>query len=212
MKNTRTIISVFLAVAAIVWWGSLWLRNVPVSSAFFAPFASVVSALAGLALLLDKCLWRQTIFQKWLVSRPDLRGTWKVDLQSSWIDPTTGEAVGLVECYMGVSQTLTKLQCHLMTPESESWFVAESIVDSPNDHGYQIVGVYRNKPRMEIRAERSSIHYGALLLDTHGENSLRPTELIGEYWTDRKTTGSLHIYNRQEIEYTNYQAAHNNIG
>ena len=51
-----------------------------------------------------------------------------VELQSDWINPATNLGVPLIVCYMGVAQTLSTLQMHLMTPESESWFIAERMV------------------------------------------------------------------------------------
>jgi hypothetical protein len=97
---------------------------------------------------------------------------------------------------------------HLMTPESESWFVAHSICPSPSETGYQIFGVYTNKPTLWLRQERSKMHFGALFINTHGDNESSPTTLSGEYWTDRKTTGLMEFSDRKKQIFTRYKDAH----
>jgi hypothetical protein len=92
---------------------------------------------------------------------------------------------------MGVKQTLSTLNMHLMTPESESWFIADNVRPSPNGNGFQVIGVYTNEPNIHLRDERiSEMHQGAIIIETHGP-SLRPTTLTAKYWTDRKTTGTM---------------------
>ena len=143
VKLERVHISVFLGLAALVWWIVLVAQGAQVSSAYWAPFGTVVSFLVVLGAVFEFLFWRLPWLHGWFVKRPNLRGTWRVELQSDWIDPTTNAGVPLIVCYMGVVQTLSTLQMHLMTPESESWFIAESIRESPSAVGYQISGVYR---------------------------------------------------------------------
>ena len=150
--------------------------------------------------------WRLPWLHGWFVKRPNLRGTWRVELQSDWIDPTTNAGVPLIVCYMGVVQTLSTLQMHLMTPESESWFIAESIRESPSAVGYQISGVYTNRPQTHLRGDRSEMHLGGLLLETHGPAN-RPNTLTGEYWTDRKTKGEMTFTGRQTTVFTRFKDA-----
>ena len=161
MKLGRLHISVFLGLAALVWWLVLGVQGTRVSSAYWAPFGTGVSFLVVLGAAFEFLLWRWFCLHGWFVKRPDLRGTWRVELQSDWIDPTTNRGVPLVVCYMGVVQTLSTLQMHLMTPESESWFIAESISESPSAVGYQIAGVYTNRPQTHLRGDRSEMHLGA---------------------------------------------------
>jgi hypothetical protein len=108
---------------------------------------------------------------------------------------------------MGVKQTLSTLQMHLMTPESESWFIADHIRQSPNGNGYQIIGVYTNEPNVHLRDERiSEIHQGALIIETHG-SLLMPKTLTAKYWTDRKTTGTMDFTARVENVCTRFADA-----
>ena len=197
----------FLGIAAMAWGTDLLIQGSKLALSDLAPFSTVVGVLAVGALSVEKLLWRQPWLHGWFVHRPDLRGTWKVQLQSDWVNPETGTQIGPVTCYMGVEQTLSNLQMHLMTPESESWFVAHSIRPSPSETGFQIVGVYTNKPHVHLRSSTSAMHIGAVIIDTHGGSSLRPETLIGEYWTDRKTTGRMTFTNRSETVHTQFARA-----
>jgi len=160
--------------------------------------------LVVVALFLEHFFWRQDWLQKWFVSMPDLRGTWKVVIQSDWINPESGEIAPPIYCFMGVKQTMSTLQMHLMTSESESWFVAYSIKQSNSGHGYQVAAVYTNKPDINLRNDRSSMHLGALVLDTHGESEVLPLSIEGEYWTDRKTTGRIMLTDRRTKIFTRF--------
>ncbi|MGY3568714.1 hypothetical protein [Vibrio paucivorans] len=44
-------------------------------------------------------LWSWKIFKGWYVKRPDLRGTWKVELKSNWVNPETGEKAAPIYGY-----------------------------------------------------------------------------------------------------------------
>ncbi len=203
MTLSRLHISVFLGLAAAVWGGALLVKGTPITLDHIAPFGTVVSFLVLLSLSFEHVLWRCSWLHGWFVQRPNLRGTWRVELQSDWRSAGSDEPTPMIECYMGVEQTLSKLQMHLMTPESNSTLIAKQIRPSPSGTGYQIVGVYTNKPQMHLRGDRSEIHYGTLLLDTHGPES-RPNSLTGEYWTERKTTGRLTFTERVDEVFTRY--------
>jgi len=207
MAFTRLHISIFLGLSALFWGAVLLAQGVPLNLRHLAPFGTVVGVLAASALALEHALWHLPFLHGWFVARPDLRGTWKVTLRSDWIDPQTGLTVPPIKCFMGVEQTLSTLQMHLMTPESESWFVAHSIRPSPSDNGYQIVGVYTNKPKVHLRGGKSSMHLGAIVLDTHGPSKSKPSNLTAEYWTDRKTTGRMTFSDRIELVHTRYEDA-----
>lgn len=207
MKLERLHITVFVIIAALIWFSVLLCQGTPVTWAHGRPFTIVVSALVVLGVFLEMVLWHQPWLHGWFVKRPDLRGTWKVEIQSSYVRPETKERVPEIICYMGVRQTLSSLQMHLMTPESESWFIADHIRQSPNGNGYQIIGVYTNEPNVHLRDERiSEIHQGAIIIETHGP-VLRPNTLTAKYWTDRKTTGTMDFTARVDSVWTRFTDA-----
>lgn len=207
MRLERLHITVFVIIAALIWLIVLLFQGTSVTWAHGKPFSIVVSSLVSLGLLLEYLLWRQPWLHGWFVKRPDLRGTWRVELQSSYVRPETNERVPMIVCYMGVKQTLSTLQMHLMTPESESWFIASHIRPSPIGSGYQIIGVYTNEPNVHLRDERiSEMHQGAIIIETHGPD-LRPTTLTAKYWTDRKTTGTMDFTTRVDEVYSRFAEA-----
>lgn len=196
MRLERLHITAFVAVAALIWLIVLLFQCTPVSWALTRPFGIVVGSLVGLGLLFEFVLWRQPWLHGWFVKRPDLRGTWRIELQSSYVRRETNERGPMIVCYMGVKQTLSMLQMHLMTPESESWFIANHVRPSPNGSGFQVIGVYTNEPNIHLRHERiSEMHQGAIIVETHGPG-LRPTTLTAKYWTDRETTGTMDFTDR----------------
>lgn len=212
MKFSRLQISVMLSITVLAWFITLLIQGTEVSWSHLAPFSTVVGVLVILSLAMEYFLWRQSWLQKWLVSMPDLRGTWSVEIQSDWNDPETGNTTPPIKCFMGVKQSMSNLQMHLMTPESESWFVAYSINSAQSGHGYQIAAVYTNKPSIILRADRSSMHLGSLVIETHGDDEVNPGGLVGEYWTDRKTTGSIVLSDRSEKLFTRFDDAQKQLG
>lgn len=207
MKIERLHITIFLSTAALIWAIVLVCQGTPIGVEHARPFSIVVSVLVGMGLLFEFVFWHISIFHGWLFKRPDLRGTWKVEIQSSYVNPETNERVPSILCYMGVKQTLSTLNMHLMTPESESWLIADHVRISPNGHGYQIIGVYTNEPNVHLRDERiSEMHQGAMVIETHGSN-IRPIALTAKYWTDRKTTGMMEITNRIDYIATRFKDA-----
>lgn len=207
MKFSRLQISIILGIAVIAWFVVLLVQGTQVSWEHLAPFSTVVGVLVILSLVVEHYLWRQSWLQKWFISMPDLRGTWKVVIQSDWVKPESGETVPPIKCFMGVKQSMSSLKMHLMTPESESWFVAYNIEYALSGHGYQISAVYTNKPNVNLRNDRSSMHLGALVLETHGESEIVPESMNGEYWTDRKTTGMIVLSDRDKRLFTRFEDA-----
>lgn len=207
MRIERLHISAFLGLAALVWWIVLIVQGTAVTLDHARPFGVVVAFLTMMWIGLDHILWRRPWLQGWFIKRPDLRGTWRVNLRSSYVRPETGERVPPTVCYMGVEQTLTKLQMHLMTSESESSFIADHVRPSPNESGYQVIGVYTNEPDVHLRGERvSEMHHGAIIIETHGRGA-RPAVLTAKYWTDRKTTGTMEFTDRIDDVHTLYADA-----
>lgn len=202
---TRTHVSSFIALTIAVWLLALWLQGMPVLSAdFVKPFGTVVGVITLVVTLFNKYMWSWKIFKGWYVKRPDLRGTWKVELKSSWIEPNTGNAVEPIYGYAVVRQTLTFMSLRLMTNESRSVLVAHSIEQQEDDSLFKLVGVYRNEPKIELQGLRSEIHHGSFALEIHGSPVY---ELEGHYWTDRATKGGMKLYDRTEKLYDTYEQA-----
>ena len=201
MSSSRLHITAFL-LTALVWWIVLLVQGTPVTLDHLRPFGTVVGFLLLFSLVFEHTLWRLPLLHGWFVKRPDLRGTWRIELQSTW----PPQRVPLNTCYMGIQQTLFTLQIHLVTKESESWFIADRIHPAPSGNGFQVAGVYTNKPNVDLRGDRSKMHQGALVLHTHG-SGVRPETLTGEYWTERSTAGSMNFTARHSKVVTHFDDA-----
>jgi hypothetical protein len=197
----RTHITVLLVLAVATWAIALWILGLPFTWDYSKPFSITVSVLAAACFIFDGWIWKWPIFKWWLVNRPNLHGTWKVLLKSDWIDPKTQKQVAPIECIMTIRQTYSRFSARLFTRESSSYLVAHKI-ERQNDGIFQLFGTYQNTPDISLRGKRSEIHYGALVLEVRGEP---PKSLVGHYWTDRGTRGSLELTDRHPRILTSYQ-------
>ncbi|AUZ78705.1 hypothetical protein AHGSH82_025250 [Aeromonas hydrophila] len=206
---TRLHISSFIGLTIAVWLIALWIQGMPVLSAdFVKPFGTVVGVITLLVTLFNKYLWSWKIFKGWYVKRPDLRGTWKVELKSSWINPETGKGIDPIYGYAVVRQSLTNLSLRLMTKESRSVLVAHSIEQQEDEDLFKLVGVYRNEPKIELQGVRSEIHHGSFALEIHGSPV---EELEGHYWTDRATKGGMKLFSKVVKLYATYEQAERDL-
>ena len=202
---SRLHISSFVGLTIAAWLLGLWLQGIPVLSAeFVKPFSAVVGVITILVTLFNKYMWSWKIFKGWYVRRPDLRGTWKVELKSSWVNPEAGEVIAPIYGYAVIRQSLTFLSVRLMTKKSRSILVAHSIEQQEDDNLFKLVGAYRNEPKIELQGVRSEIHHGSFALDIHGSPVY---SLEGHYWTDRATKGGMKLSNREKKLYDTYEQA-----
>jgi len=200
MNLQRTIKSI-IYLTVFVWTGFLYIHGQTLESSYLKPLSTVTSIVIVIGMAFDFYLWRLPGF-RWLVKRPVVDGSWRVELQSNWINPATNEGIPPIEAFMVITQTLSSLSMRLMTPESTSNLVGAEIVCAP-DKIYCISGVYHNEPVYSVRY-RSEIHYGGLNLQIAEDNE---TTITGHYWTDRKTAGTMTLTDRTSKKYQSYAAA-----
>ena len=189
---TRNQITAFLALSILYWVALLLIKGTPVTVELLLPFGTVVTCVSLSLLAFDRWLWKLSLFRGWLIKRPVLGGVWRAEIRSDWISTETGKTLPPIPCYMVVRQTASALTFRLITRESRSETVSAGIEDCA-DGTYEVNCAYRNRPRAEFR-HRSEVHYGAFLLTAEG---LRPAHLEGDYWTDRKTIGTLSLIERK---------------
>lgn len=200
---SRLYIGTLIGIGAAIWVLVLLILGNSLTWDFVAPYGIVVTTLGLIVGAFDRWAWRWRLFQGWFVNRPDLRGSWLVEIDSDWIDPATDKQIEPMIGYMVVRQTFTTLSMRLMTRESSSWLHAHRITKTDDDV-FQVMGIFENMPDVHLRGDRSEIHYGSLWLQVLGDP---PNSLKGHYWTDRKTRGSLNLTHRKSILYSTHEEA-----
>ncbi len=195
-------LSVLVWAIAGLWVLSLALDGTQVSTSLFKPCSTIVTVLGLLLLAFDKWLWRFRLLHPWFVDRPYIRGTWKGQLTSQWIDLKTNQPMGPIEAYLVVRQTFSSIHLRLITRQSSSESLANNIPKEP-DGVYTIASIYRNIPKITNRAA-SEIHHGGVILQVLGD----PVHALeGHYWSDRGTVGELRFFEKSEKLYFDFDSA-----
>lgn len=150
-----------------------------------------VSSSTMLVLLFHYCfenyLWRCKWLRPLIVKVPNLHGTWKGNLQSSWIDPETGNALAPIDITVYIKQSFSSISVEIHTDKMISTsYIAGFRTDS--ETGLQeLCYTYSSKAHLATR-ENNPWHDGTTKLTIYEGQSIC---LTGEYWTARKTIGTL---------------------
>ena len=164
------------------------------------PFFTAASVSALIVFTFEKRMWSWIIFRGWLTKTPDYRGVWKVRFLSSWIDPETNELVGPLYGFVQIDQTATSFCMRMYTSKAHSKSVAHSI--RLDQEVFTLALVYENKPSIRLRETQSSMHLGSVTFQSRG---YFPQTLNGEYWTERKTTGEIKLFERKKGEISSFE-------
>lgn len=193
MKNIRKEILVWIQLFSfiIIWVAVLFFsgNSLKIGWEAIKKLPDVVTIYVLLVLIFTNWAWRLPIFKGWLVPFPDLQGTWKGTLQSTWIDPATSQKIQPKYVMLVIKQTFSNISCVMYTDESNS-FSNTAQINQDDDSGiFRLSYNYINRSKANVR-DRSAIHDGAAILKviTEPEKSLE-----GEYWTSRKTTGDISV-------------------
>lgn len=180
-----------LLLFVAIWSFVLFITNTPLQINFEAikKLPEVVTIYTVLVIVFTKWLWRIPQFQGWLVPFPDLQGTWEGEIQTTWINPKTKKSLPPIPLVLVIRQTFDSISCVMYTKESTSFSMAASFIKDDSSGIKTLTYNYSNRPEASIR-DRSAVHDGAAILTV----ATRPRkELKGEYWTNRKTTGSINL-------------------
>jgi hypothetical protein len=134
-----------------------------------------------------KVLWKCRIFKGWLVPFPNLNGTWKGFIHSTWTDPITNERPNPIPAIVTIHQSFSNISCAMRTAEMNSIsIVSDFYLDSENQIK-KLYYSYDSNPLQTVK-ERSPQHCGTMAFNIIEELNMK---LNGEYWTGRKTTGEI---------------------
>jgi hypothetical protein len=150
---------------------------------------TVVTVDTVLVLLFTQHIWKLRIFKGWLVPFPNLNGTYKGIIRTTWEDPITKERPASIPTILTIKQSFFRISCVMRTEEMTSYsFICDFILDKDNQEK-QLSYSYRSYPK-QIVVERSPQHRGTIVFEIDETPKIR---LVGEYWTDRKTTGTIEM-------------------
>ena len=144
-------------------------------------------------------LWRLPIFKNWLVPFPNLNGTWKGEICTTWIDPETGERPGPIPAILTIKQSFLHISCVMRTAEMTSRSLTSGFVLDKENQLEGLVYTYDSNPIETVR-ERSPQHCGTMVFEIVRED--KQIKLVGGYWTGRKTTGTIemHFWQKERID------------
>jgi hypothetical protein len=185
-SNAHVKIVVFLTVFLLVL--ILYLQGQSIIKPSVHAFSWIVTVVSLAIFTWEKWIWHWKIFY-FLSNRPDLRGTWKGEVKSLWIDPNTNQPPGTVEVYVVIRQNYSSLDVRLFSTESSSASLSADIV-TDGESVHSVAVTYLNTPTIS-HLPHSPIHHGGMLLNIRGGRLVR--QLDGKYWTDRKSIGEISL-------------------
>lgn len=188
-------------IVALVFTIASWVTTGNPDTAFLRFFSTAVLIATGAFAIWEKWGWRARPAQLFAAVPTDVNGTWRCTLESSWVDPETGNGVQPKTVYLVVRQNFSSATITLISNESRS---RSSLARSVQEDGSWVLHyIYTNEPDFSAR-DRSPIHHGSGVVQIIG----RPgTRLLGHYWTDRQTRGDFASDNHSKSHAEDYISA-----
>jgi hypothetical protein len=189
--NEKNYIWIFIGFSILLYLVFLFIFSILEKNLlnYFKPIPIVVTIDLILVYLFSNFIWKWNFLYSWLVPFPNLNGTWKGVVKSTWVDPKTNKRLNPIPVILTIKQTFLSISCVMRTQEMESRsFIGSFIIDADNQL-LQLVYSYTSFPK-QIVANRSNQHFGTVIFNIINAEI---QELRGEYWTDRKTTGTIEL-------------------
>ncbi len=191
--NIRPFISLFAGFSAIVLFFAALIQKFDPRNFLellrLIPFVVTVDFFSYLIFI--KWLWRWNLLQGWLIPFPNLNGTWQGNIQTNWKDDE-GRTPGPIPAILTIKQSFRQISCVMRTEEMESHSYTEGFDIDREAQIRRLCYSYTSRPKAALR-ERSTPHDGSILFKIIG---IPVKKLEGEYWTQRRTTGSVLLTKR----------------
>ena len=180
-----------LALSAIAFFALAITQNITVVNfvSIFKLIPKVVSIDLLAVAAFSSFMWKWRIFKGWLVPFPNLNGTWKGSIQSTWVDPITNERAPAIPAILTIKQSFLKISCVMRTTEMTSRSIIADFVLDKEQQVCRVSYTYDSNPIATVK-ERSPQHLGTMLFDIV---EAPERKLEGDYWTGRKTTGHVEL-------------------
>jgi hypothetical protein len=157
---------------------------------------TLVASIIGLGIipfleLVWRPLWRLIPFLGKTVF-PDLNGTWRGELQSSWKVSSNDNPLEPIPTTFFIKQGLLKISVRMQTQESKSGSIHCIIERDKNLRQFRLWYAYHNHPKVAVQ-DWSHRHDGAACLEMSMDSTSPQMKLEGQYFTQRKTSGDIFI-------------------
>lgn len=158
---------------------------------------TAISVYVPLFLIFKKWMWKWSLLQGWLVPFPNLNGSWLGEIKSTWKD-SLGNTPPPIKAMLVIKQTFSTISCVMYTEEMDSFSTAAQIYEDDESGILRLSYNYISRTKQVVR-DRSEIHDGAAILKIISQPE---RELLGDYWTSRKTTGDIKLkfYSKKRLE------------
>jgi hypothetical protein len=177
-----------ISIVSGAWSLALLLLGVQLPGAAPKVLFALPTVLLLLFALFNGWLWHVGPIRT-IVGRPRLTGTWSGSLFSFRSAADGQEAAhDPIPIFLVIRESYLEVTVTLISEESRSRSIA-AVLETEQEADFVIHYLYTNLPRLGVR-DRSPQHAGGGRLDISG---LEPETLTGEYWTDRRTRGSLEV-------------------
>lgn len=164
------------------------LTNLSINNVISKAFSATTMVLI-FHCIFEKYLWKYKKLRPLIVKVPNLHGTWKGHLRSSWEDPNTQTKIDTIPVTVHIRQSFTTVSVEIHTAKMVSTsYIAGFRTDT--DTGIQeLCYTYSSKSHITSR-ETNPWHDGTAKLTIYEGSDI---SLSGEYWTSRKTVGTLSL-------------------
>jgi len=189
--NRAIVVKLTAAVVIAIFAVSSWVTSGEFDLTWLRFFSAAVLIVTLLLTAYDLWLWRIPLVQKLPGVPRNVRGTWKGEIASMWVDAAAGRQVGPIDAFLVVRQTSSMVSVRLFTHESSSSSTLARVAEP--DGSPVLDYLYLNRPRTRVR-DRSPMHHGSVALEVSGRPAHR---LAGRYWTDRSSKGEMRFETRR---------------
>lgn len=199
--NLKYFLFLLLGMSAGVFYLLMLIQNISVLN--FIIVVKMIPKVVTIDLLViglfSAFLWKLRIFKGWLVPFPNLNGTWKGYIQTTWIDPKTNERPAPIPAILTIKQSFFKISCVMRTAEMTSRSIVGDFVLDKDNQMNRLFYSYDSNPIQTVK-ERSPQHCGTMAFDIVEEPERK---IAGEYWTGRKTTGQIEMsyWKKEKVDY-----------
>lgn len=156
---------------------------------YLKPIPTVVTVDMIFVYLFSKFFWKWKFLHSWMVPFPNLNGTWKGFIKSTWLDPKTNKRPDPISVILTIKQTFFSISCVMRTQEMESYSFISGFIINADNQILRLVYSYDSIPKQTVK-DRSPQHFGTMSFNVINSEK---RELVGEYWTGRKTTGVVEL-------------------